>query len=203
MGWTVSSDLDTLRQSPRSTDGRFSATPGTCRTTSMLGHWYVFKKTTSLQVIQMGRYDKLIKQICVWELDRKIICTSKMGGRSSSSFIKNTRSQTNKMHSEVYCLEAQFKSEFNASEMPAAPAKIEPLQTQSVADGVLIKISLLWVSGVFCCLGLESWFDWGDHTFGCQPPSVSLQGAAGDETDASSSSSLRDNWGDPWMSMQR
>lgn len=47
------------------------------------------------------------------------------------------------MHSEVYCLEAQFKSEFNASEMPAAPAKIEPLQTQSVADGVLIKISLL------------------------------------------------------------
>lgn len=30
IGWTVSPDLDTLRQSPRSTDGRFSATPGTC-----------------------------------------------------------------------------------------------------------------------------------------------------------------------------
>ena len=28
IGWTLSSDKDTLRQSPRSTDGRFSATPG-------------------------------------------------------------------------------------------------------------------------------------------------------------------------------
>lgn len=36
IGWSVSPDSDTLRQSPRSTDGRFSATPGTCRSISML-----------------------------------------------------------------------------------------------------------------------------------------------------------------------
>ena len=36
IGSTLSSDLCTLRQSPRSTDGRFSATPGTCWRIQML-----------------------------------------------------------------------------------------------------------------------------------------------------------------------
>lgn len=36
IGSTLSTDLCTLRQSPRSTDGRFSATPGTCWRIQML-----------------------------------------------------------------------------------------------------------------------------------------------------------------------